>query len=92
MEKVCISLILDELCDLDLWPHPWPEIFKVKFSNSCISGIVDLIDVKRNEMKSIRYWVDFMTLPFDHTHDLDLEVLRSKIEKASFQEWDGLLT
>ena len=42
MKRRCISWILGELCDLDLWPHPWawPAIFKVKFQNSCISGIV----------------------------------------------------
>ena len=37
-----------------------------------------------------------MTLPFDHSHDLELlsfkEVPRSKFEIALFQEWEGLLT
>ena len=33
-----------------------------------------------------------MTLPFDHTHGLDLGVSRSEFEKASSQEWDGRLT
>ena len=33
-----------------------------------------------------------MTLPFDDTHDRDLEVSRSKFEIASYQEWEGLLT
>ena len=35
-----------------------------------------------------------MTLPFDHTHDLDLGVgiSRSKSEIALSQEWDGRLT
>ena len=35
-----------------------------------------------------------MTLPFDHTHDLDpgVEISRSKSEKALSQEWDGRLT
>ena len=35
-----------------------------------------------------------MTLPFDHTHDLDpgVEISRSKSEIALSQEWDGQLT
>ena len=34
-----------------------------------------------------------MTLPFDHTHDLDLgvEISRSESEIAFSQEWDGRL-
>ena len=37
------------------------------------------------------YWADCMTLPFDHTHDLDLgvEIWRSQSEIALSQEWDG---
>ena len=33
-----------------------------------------------------------MTLPFDHTHDLDLGVSRPESELALFQEWGGRLT
>ena len=33
-----------------------------------------------------------MTLPFDHTHDLDLGVSRSEFEIALSQEWGSLLT
>ena len=35
-----------------------------------------------------------MTLPFDHTYDLDpgVEISRSKSEIALSQEWDGRLT
>ena len=35
-----------------------------------------------------------MTLPFDHTHDLDpgVEISRSKSEIPLSQEWDGRLT
>ena len=35
-----------------------------------------------------------MTLPFDHTHDLDpgVEISRSESEIALSQEWDGRLT
>ena len=33
-----------------------------------------------------------MVLPFDHTHDLDLEVSSSRFEIALFQELEGWLT
>ena len=33
-----------------------------------------------------------MTLPFDHTHDLDLGVSRSESEIDISQEWDSLFT
>ena len=67
------------------------DFFKVKFLYNCTSRIVGLIDVKQKS-KSVRYWDDFMFLPFDHIHDLDLEVSRSKFEIVSFQDWEGLLT
>ena len=55
-------------------------------------GIVGLIDVKWKESELMWYWADCMTLPFDHTHDLDLGVSRSESEIAVSQEWGGLLT
>ena len=87
-KRKCIGWILD-ICDLDLWPHswPWPWCFKVKFRNSCISGIVGLINVKWKGSELIWYWADYMTLPFDHTHDLDLGVSGSESEIALSQEW-----
>ena len=66
--------------------------FKVKFQNSCISGIVGLIDVKWNGSELTWYWADCMTLPFDHTHNLDFAVLRSESKTALSQEWVGQLT
>ena len=86
--RKCIGWILGTICDLDLWPHSWPwpwsNLTKVKFQNSSISGIVGLIYVKWNWKGSelIWYWADCMTLPFDHTHDLDLGVSRSESEIA----------
>ena len=44
--------------------------FKVKFWNSDISGFVGVIYVKCKGRKSIIYWADYMTLPFDHTNDI----------------------
>ena len=93
-KRRCISWILGKLCKLDLWPHPWPWpwiFFKVKFQNSCISGIVIWLMWKKRKSISIRYW-DYMVLPFDHTHDLDLVVSRSKFEISLFEKWEGWLT
>ena len=91
-KRKCIAWILGILCYLYVWPHSWPWFFKVKFRNSCISGIVGLIDVKWKGSELIRYWADYVTLPFDHTHDLDLEVSRSESEIALSQKWDGRST
>ena len=42
----------------------------------------------------MRYWTDFMTLPFDHTHDFEpgVEISSSESEIALSQEKDGRLT
>ena len=37
-------------------------------------------------------WADCMTLPHDHTYDLDLGVSRSESEIAISQEWGGRFT
>ena len=86
--------------EYNMWP--WPLIslmtltLDVSRSNfeiaSCISGIVGLINVKWKGSELIGYWADYMTLPFDHTHDLDHGVSRSESEIALSQEWDGRLT
>ena len=85
-KRQCIGWILGTICILDLWPHswPWPWMFQGQISNSSISGIVGLIDVKWKWSELIWYWADCMTLPFDHTHDLDLgvEISRSESEIA----------
>ena len=93
-KRSCIGWILGELCDLDHWPHPWPwplifqgQILKDLYLRNCY-----LIDVKQKESKSIRYRGDCMVLPFDHTHELDLVISRSKFEVALFEEWEGWLT
>ena len=65
---------------------------KVKFLNNCISGIVGLIDLKWKASESMGYWANFMALPFDHTHELELEVSRSDFEIVLSQWWDGWLT
>ena len=54
--------------------------------------MVGPIDVKRKGGLSDGYWVNYVTLTFDLTRDLNLVVSRSKFEIALFEEWDGLLT
>ena len=81
-----MTLTFDLTYDLNL------GCFKVKFRNSCIPGIVGLIDVKWKGSKLIWYWADCMTLPLDRTHDLDLGVSRSESEIAISQEWGCRLT
>ena len=55
-------------------------------------ALVGLIDVKWKGSELIWYWAICMTLPIDHTHDLDLGVSRSESEIALYQEWGSLLT
>ena len=52
--------------------------FKVKHYFGHISGMVGPIDVKRKEIASVRYWIQYVTLTFDLTHDLDLGCLKVK--------------
>ena len=82
------------ICDLDLWPHwwPWPRMSQGQISKelhlkNCWS---DWCEMKRNEL--IGYWANCMTLPFDHTRDLDFGVSRSESEMALSQEWGSRLT
>ena len=95
-KRKCICWILGTICDLtfELTHDLDLGCFTVKFRNSSISGIVGLIDVKWKRSELIRYWADCMTLPFDHTHDLDpgVEISKSKSEIAISQEWEGRLT
>ena len=73
MKKRCIGWILGELCDIDPWPHPWPWplIFKVKFQNSCISGIVIWLmwnKKKANQLDTgLSIWFCPLTTPMNLT-------------------------
>ena len=93
-KRKSIVWILGIICDLDLWlTHDlYLGCFKVKFRNSCVSGIDGVLNVKWEGNKLIGYWADCMTLPFHHTHDLDLGVSTSEFEIALSQEWDSRLT
>ena len=78
----------------NIWPLTSLMILTldVSRSNSSIFGIVGLIGVKLKGSELIWYWADCMTLPFDHTHDLDLGYSRSESEIPLSQEWGGRLT
>ena len=63
------------------------RFFKVKHSIGYISGMVGPIDVKQKGGASVGYWVNYVTLTFDLTHDLDLLFFsRSNFKIAVFQE------
>ena len=80
--------MLDPLHDFDLWFHPWPWtwIFKVKFSNSHISGMGGSINMERKGCESD-------TIMLDPLYNLELcphpglKFSRSNFEIVIFQEW-----
>ena len=86
LDTGCTMWTFDLTHDLDL------GCFKVKLWNSCISGIVGLTDMKWKGSELIGYLADYITLPYDHAHDIDLVISRSEFERAFPQEWDGRLT
>ena len=58
--------------------------FKVKLFGH-ISRMVGLIDVKWNGSALVGYWVHYVTLTFDLTHDLDFEFFKVKF-------WNGCVS
>ena len=65
---------------LNLLRKFWICSFKVKHSIGHISGMVGPMDMKRNGGALVRYWVSYVTLTFDLTHDLDLCFLKVKYQ------------
>ena len=57
--------------------------FKVQHFFGHISGMVGLIDVKRKGSALVGYWVHYVTLTFDLTHDLDLGRFKVKFWNSS---------
>ena len=49
---------------------------EAKHSIGHILVVVGLIDVKQKGGLSVGYWVNYVTLTFDLTHDLDLEIFK----------------
>ena len=56
--------------------------FKVKHTIGHISGMVGPIDVKQKWGASVGYWVNYMTVTFDLTHDLDLWFFKVKFQNS----------
>ena len=75
----------------NLWPWPLNSLMTLTLhvtrSNSKIAVSRGLLVWS----ELIGYWANCMTMPFDHTRDLDLGVSRSESEIALSQEWNGQL-
>ena len=65
--------------------------FKVKHYFGHISGMVGPIDVKQKGSASVGCWVQYVTLTFDLTHDLDLGCFKVKFPNNSISEIVGLI-
>ena len=65
--------------------------FKVKHYFGHISGMVGPIDVKRKWSALVGYWVQYVTLTFDLTHDLDLGCFKVKFRNSSISGIVGLI-
>ena len=70
---------------LSLLNCPWKFLrcfFNVKHSIAHISGMIGLIDVKRKGGASVGYWVNYVTLTFDLTHDLDFRFFKINFQNS----------
>ena len=56
--------------------------FKVRHFIGHISGIVGPIDVKRKGEELVGYWVNYVTLTFDLTHDIHLWFFKVKFQNS----------
>ena len=65
--------------------------FKVKHYFGHISGMVAPIDVKRKGSVLVGCWVQYVTLTFDLTHDLDLKCFKVKFRNSSISGIVGLI-
>ena len=66
-------------------------LFKVKHYFGHIWGIVGPIDVKWKGSALVGYWVQYVTLTFDLTHDLDLGSFKVKFRNSSISGIVGLV-
>ena len=64
--------------------------FKVKHYFGHISGMVGPIDVKRKSAL-VGYWVQYVTLTFDLTHDLHLGCFKVNFQNSSISGVVGLI-
>ena len=65
--------------------------FKVKHYFGHISGMVGPIDVKRKGSALVGFWVQYVTLTFVLTHDLDLGCFKVKFRNSSIPGIVGLI-
>ena len=65
--------------------------FKVKHYFGHISGMVGPIDVKWKGSALDGFWVQYVTLTFDLTHDLDLGCFKVKFRNSSISGIVGLI-
>ena len=65
--------------------------FKVTHYFGQISGMVGPIDVKWRGSASVRYWVWYVTLTFDLTHDLELGCFKVKFRSNYIGLFDVIL-
>ena len=65
--------------------------FKVKHYFGHNSGMVGPIDVKWKWSALVGYWVQYVTLTFDLTHDLDLGCFKVKFRNSSISGIVGLI-
>ena len=65
--------------------------FKVKHYFGHISAMVSPIDVKRKGCALVGYWVQYMILTCDLTHDLDFGCLKVKFQNSSISGIVGLI-
>ena len=65
--------------------------FKVKHYFGHISGMVSPIDVTRKASALVWYWVQYVTLTFEFTHDLDLGCFKVKFRNSSISGIVGLI-
>ena len=65
--------------------------FKVNHYFGHITWMVCPIDVKRRGSPSVGYWVQYVTLTFDLTHDIDLGFFNVKFQNSCISGIVGLI-
>ena len=97
-----LCLIPDQILEKFCWKLIFWRIFlqnfgcvflKFKHSVGCISGMVGQIDTKTKWKGSalVGYWVNYLTLTSDLTHDLDLVFFKVKLLNSCISGIVGLI-
>ena len=85
------ALLLKTVILANFFLKKWMCFFKVKHFFGHFSGMIGLIDVKRKGSASVWYWVWYMTLTFDLTHDLDFGCFKVKFRNSCISGIVGLI-